>query len=102
MFSYQFPTILCCGKFCCFSKLVNSNSLPSLFISDLHTVKKIKLSLPIVHDIHSCERIQWKVSHFLTTQKVKKLWLALEIIQYQLDNGWLKIELEGGLKEKYF
>lgn len=26
----------------------------------LHTVKKIKLSLPVVHDIHSCERIQWK------------------------------------------
>ena len=29
--------------------------------SDHHTVKKIKLSLPVVHDIHSCERIQWKV-----------------------------------------
>lgn len=26
----------------------------------LHTVKKVKLSLPIVHDCHSCEKIQWK------------------------------------------
>ncbi|EDO40230.1 predicted protein [Nematostella vectensis] len=26
----------------------------------LHSVKKIKLSLPIVHDLHSCEKIHWK------------------------------------------
>lgn len=34
----------------------------------LHNVKKIKLSLPVVHDIHSCERIQWK---YLTLSPLK-------------------------------
>lgn len=33
-----------------------------------HSVKKIKLSLPVVHDIHSCERIQWK---YLTLSPLK-------------------------------
>lgn len=34
----------------------------------LHNVKKIKLSLPVVHGIHSCERIQWK---YLTLSPLK-------------------------------
>ena len=25
-----------------------------------HNLKKVKLSLPVVHDLHSCERISWK------------------------------------------
>lgn len=33
----------------------------SFGVVDFHTVKKLKLSLPIVHDLHSCERIYWKV-----------------------------------------
>ena len=28
---------------------------------DGHTVVRIKLSSVIVHDVHSCEQIQWKV-----------------------------------------
>lgn len=44
-----------------------------LFIADLHNVKKIKLSLPVVHDIHSCERIQWKVKFMLSSQSITVL-----------------------------
>ncbi|KAK2568673.1 Tubulinyl-Tyr carboxypeptidase 1 [Acropora cervicornis] len=33
-----------------------------------HILKKIKLSLPVVHDTHSCERIQWK---YLTLSPLK-------------------------------
>ncbi|KXJ17740.1 tubulinyl-Tyr carboxypeptidase 2 [Exaiptasia diaphana] len=42
-----------------------------------HIVKKIKLSLPIVHDMHSCERIHWKYLVFnpnkMTSSDMKKL-----------------------------
>lgn len=40
-----------------------------------HTVKKIKLSLPVVHDIHSCERIQWK---YLTLSPLKTCQLDMK------------------------
>ena len=29
---------------------------------DGHKVIRVKLSAPVVHDLHSCEKIQWKVS----------------------------------------
>ncbi|KAK3749494.1 hypothetical protein QZH41_013467 [Actinostola sp. cb2023] len=42
-----------------------------------HTVKKIKLSLPIVHDLHSCEKIYWKYLVFnpnkMSDSDMKKL-----------------------------
>ena len=31
------------------------------FFSDFHEVKKVKVGLPVSHDPHSYEHIQWKV-----------------------------------------
>lgn len=40
-----------------------------------HVLKKIKLSLPVVHDTHSCERIQWK---YLTLSPLKTCQLDMK------------------------
>ena len=44
-----------------------------------HTLKKVKLSLPVVHDLHSCEKISWK-------------YLTLPV--YKMRNDEIKIELD--------
>lgn len=44
-----------------------------------HSLKKVKLSLPIVHDIHSCERVKWK---YLTLPVYK---MTNEEIRTELD-----------------
>lgn len=44
-----------------------------------HRLKKVKLSLPIVHDLHSCEKISWK-------------YLTLPV--YKMTNEEIRIELD--------